>query len=325
VEHRRLGSTAASVGVLGLGTHTWSHGTDVAEATGLVRSLLDVGGDVVDVDVRRTEPEFLGRVLEDEALSRGVFLAIRATCCPSRRDLLADLDMALSQSRRDHADVFLAEGWDESLPWEETASALAVAVSTGRARYVGVSTRKPWQAAILGTALALHPQRSPLAAIQSRLSLLDRVHEADLRAVAGAVGAGVIAAAPLAGGVLTGKYRHSTPADSRGAGEREGAQLQHYRSAWSRPVVDGLVAAGDGLGLTPAAVAMSWVLGRPGIATAVLGARTVHQWRAALTHLDLRLPIEITAALDEVSDAATTAPSNPGERGRMVAPVSEGR
>ena len=145
-------------------------------------------------------------------------------------------------------------------------------------------------------------------------SLLDRPTPGAVTDAARALDAGVIAAWPLAGGVLTGKYRHATPPDSRGAGERYAARLHHYRSAWARPVVDGLCAAAEGLGTSPGALAIAWTRDRPGVSATLTGARTVHQWRASLASTDVHVPAEIRQALDEVADEAA-ALSHDGETG----------
>lgn len=277
------------------------------EARSLVVDLTECGGDLLDVDAMSPAIALLGRTLHDDGLRRGIFLSVRTSGTPTRRGLLASLDDCLESLGQEHADLWTISAWDPSLPWEELVSTLAVAVGTGRARYVGVAPSRPWHAAIVGAGLAMHPQRSPLAAITARTSLLDRDDDAEIPAIAASIEAGIVAVAPLAGGVLTGKYRHATPADSRGASERDGAELQSYRGAWARPVLDGLVAAAEGLGVSPAAAALAWARDRACVSCLVVGARTSHQWRGAVASLDLRLPSEICGALDEVSTRAAVA------------------
>jgi aryl-alcohol dehydrogenase-like predicted oxidoreductase len=82
--------------------------------------------------------------------------------------------------------------------------------------------------------------------------------------------------------------------------------MLHYRSTRTRPVVEGLCAAAEGLGTTPAVLALAWVRDRPGVAATLVGARTVHQWRAALGAEGFAVPAEIRRALDEVAAEATT-------------------
>lgn len=296
--------TGASVGTIGLGTATWGRGTDRSEAREQLAMLVDAGGNLVDLSPEAWQGGCAAEAFSDSALRREAFIAVRLPATGSQRDLLAGLDDALATLGIGHADLWTVEGWDAGLPWPELVSALAVAVASGRARYVGVCPPAPWHAALVGAGLAMHPDRPPLAAVTSAYSLLDRVAAEESADVSMAVGAGLIAAWPLAGGVLTGKYRHSTPPDSRGASERHAARVHRYRSARSRPVVDGLCAAAEGLGTTPGSLALAWVRGRPGVTATLVGARTVHQWRATLAGADVVMPAEIRQALDEVADEA---------------------
>lgn len=304
MERRRLGASGALVGTIGLGTSTWGRGTDRSEAREQLAELIEAGGNLLDLAPDSTQGPFAAEVLADSGLRRETFVCVRTPAEASPRGHLAALDDALARLGIAQADLWTVEGWDPAVPWPELVSALAVAVSTGRTRYVGLCPGAAWQAALVGAGLAMHPDRALLAAVTTPYSLLDRHAALQACEAAQAIGAGVLAAWPLAGGVLTGKYRHGTPPDSRGAGERHAERLLHYRSAWSRPVVDGLCAAAEGLNQPPAALAIAWVRDSPGIASALVGARTVHQWRAALAGAQVAIPSEIRQALDEVAAQA---------------------
>lgn len=304
MERRRLGSSGALLGTIGLGTSTWGRGTDRSEAREQLVMLVEADGNLLDIAPDPAYGALAAEVLADRGLRREAFVSVRTRVAGSQRDLLAGLDDALALLGVAHADMWTVEGWDRALPWTELVCALAVAMSTGRAHYVGLCPGASWQAALVGAGLAAHPDRAPLAAVTTAYSLLDRTAALPAAEVARSIGAGHVAAWPLAGGVLTGKYRHATPPDSRGAGERHAARLHHYRSEWARPVVDGLCTAAEGLGTTPAALALAWVRESPGIVSALVGARTVHQWRAALDSDRVAIPSEIRQALDEVADEA---------------------
>ncbi|MDQ1702495.1 MAG: hypothetical protein QOF57_1747, partial [Frankiaceae bacterium] len=146
------------------------------------------------------------------------------------------------------------------------------------------------------------PGRTPVVSALASYSLLDRAADDELLPAARACGVGVLAAAPLARGVLSGKYRGGVPADSRGASSGdERAGVRSYLDDWSRQVVEALCTAADGLGAAPIEVALSWVRDRPGVTAAVVGARTAGQLTAALASEDLELPAEILSALNDVS------------------------
>jgi len=318
VERRILGPTGVSVGIVGLGTATWGRGTDREEAADQVASLLDAGGNLIDIGVGGTPADFARHALADPGVRREALINVRLSADHAQQGLIAALDQAVDDMGIGHADIWTIEGWVPEVPWQEVVSALAVAINTGRARYAGMCPSSPWQAAMVGAALDTHPDRSPLAAITTAINLLDQVAARPMRDVAGALGAGLFAAWPLAGGVLTGKYRHATPPDSRGAGERHAARMHGYRSAASWPVIDGLCAAAEGLGTSPGAIALAWVRDQPGVTSSLVGARTPHQWRAALSSAEVVLPPEIRLALDEVADDATHL-SHDGSTGAVPA------
>lgn len=310
METRRLGSTGAIVGVVGLGTATWGRGTTREEARTQVEMLLDAAGNAIDIDPEATDPSFIRDCLSGGALRQRSFVVLRQRARPSRGDLLTALDAALDDLGTGHADLWVVDGWHDDLPWEELVSALAVAQSSGRAMYVGLAPREPWQAAVVAAALACHPDRSGLAGICVPYSLLDAHAARRYSEVSGALDLGILATWTLAGGVLTGKYRHATPPDSRGAAERHADRLHPYREPWARPVVEGLSAAAEGLGVPTGALAIAWVRQQPHVATTFVGARTVHQWRAALASTDVVIPSEIGRALDEVAAHATMGSDN---------------
>jgi len=108
--------------------------------------------------------------------------------------------------------------------------------------------------------------------------------------------------------VLTGKYRHGRPADSRAASPHFGPFVASYLDSRSSRVVEAVATAASGLGVSPLEVALAWVRDRPGVVAPVLGARTVGQLLGALQTEDIELPREIRAALDDVSATPTGYP-----------------
>ncbi len=308
METRRVGRSGLRVSRLGLGTLTWGRDTDEHEAAELLRDFARAGGTLVETAATPAgeSEELLGALLHEEVPRRDVVLALRVGARGtgrdrrpdgSRRTVLADLDLSLARLRTDHVDLLLLEGSGDA-PVEEQLSALEEAVRSGRARYVGVAEHGAWQ---LARAAALAPAGAPLVAAQAELSLVARWADGDLLDAAEASGVGVLARSPLGGGVLTGKYRHALPADSRAASPHLVHVVQPHLDPSARGVVEAVCTAADGLERAPLAVALAWAADRPGVAAAVTGARTAAQLRLALTAADLRLPGQITAALDEVS------------------------
>ena len=182
----------------------------------------------------------------------------------SRGHLLAALDASLERLGLDHVDLWQLHAWDEATPLEETLAACDLAVSSGRARYVGISNFTGWQTAQAATWQRAWPGRTPLVSTQVEYSLLQRGVEREVVPAAEALGLGVLAWSPLGRGLLTGKYRHSTPSESRGASPQWQGFIDGLRSAKSDRIVEAVITAAEGLGTTPLAVALAWVRDRPG-------------------------------------------------------------
>jgi len=130
---------------------------------------------------------------------------------------------------------------------------------------------------------------------------VQRGAEREVLPAAAALGLGVLAWSPLGRGVLTGKYRTGTPADSRAASPHLSGFVGAYLDRESRRVVDAVVTAADGLGCSPVEVALAWVRDTDGVASALVGARTAAQLRVSLESEGLELPPEIGLALAEIS------------------------
>jgi aryl-alcohol dehydrogenase-like predicted oxidoreductase len=184
---------------------------------------------------------------------------------------------------------------------EETLAAADAAVSSGKVRYVGISNYSGWQTARAATYQQGHETRVPLVTTQVEYSLLERGIEREIVPAAQTLGLGILPWSPLGRGVLTGKYRHSLPLDSRGANPDTAGFVQTYLDERGRRIVDAVATAAEGLGAAPGEVALAWLRDRPGVVAPILGARTVQQLVAALAAEELELPDEILAALDDVS------------------------
>ncbi|MCR6689875.1 aldo/keto reductase [Cellulomonas sp.] len=318
MEHRHVGRTGLRVSRLGLGTMTWSRDTDEHDAAEQLRELVEAGGSFVDTGASYADggaEELLGSLLGTRFDRADVVLCTKAgvrrtgdgaVVDASRGALLASLDDSLRRLATDHVDLFLVQSPDPRTPLEETASALRLAVSSGRARYVGVANHAGWQVARLAS--LLDEDGIGLAAVEAEYSLLQRGIEREVVPAARALGVGVLAWSPLGRGVLTGKYRRTIPADSRAASPHLAGFVRPYLDAAGAAVVDALVLAAAGLQRQPLEVALAWLARRTQVASAIVGARTATQLRGALGAVDLELPDEIAQALDDVSRPAIGYP-----------------
>jgi len=225
----------------------------------------------------------------------------------SRGGLLRQLDDSLRRLRVDHVDLWQVHIWSRSAPWQETLAALDHAVTTGRTRYVGISNWTGWQTGLAVGWQSAVPDRAPVISTQVEYSLLNRAVEDEVLPAARALGMGVLAWSPLGRGVLTGKYRAGIPADSRAATPHLGSNVDPYLDEGSHGIVEAVIRAADGLSLSPIHVALAWLLARPGVSSALIGARTTAQLAASLEAWAVDLPEEIVAALDDVSDETVAA------------------
>ncbi|WP_329130261.1 aldo/keto reductase [Streptomyces sp. NBC_01476] len=312
MEQRHLGRTGLRVSRLGLGTLTWGRSTGERDAADQLKAFWDAGGtliDTADVYADGGAEYLLGRLLEDLVPRTDLVIATKAGSVPdpdrrfdtSRGHLLSALDASLQRLGTDYVDLWQVHAYDPGTPLDETLQALEIAVSTGRARYVGVSNFCGWQLAKAAAWQLAAPGRTPLASTQMEYSLLQRGVEREVLPAALDLGVGLLPSSPLGRGVLTGKYRHGTPPDSRGGSDDMAAFVAPYLDETARLIVDALAIAADGLAVSPLHVALAWVRDRPGVAAPVLGARNAAQLTAALSVEALTLPEEICLALDDVS------------------------
>jgi aryl-alcohol dehydrogenase-like predicted oxidoreductase len=313
MQQRYLGRTGLKVSRLGLGTLTWGRDTDEHEARDQLIAFTEAGGTLIDTAAGYGEgasEELLGSLLGEVVARDEVVIATKAGISrargsrvtnASRGYLLSTLDASLKRLRVDHVDLWQVHTWVDDTPLEETLSALDFAVSSGRAAYVGVSNYSGWQSAQAATWQRAVPGRSPLASNQVEYSLVNRRVEGEVLPAAEALGLGVLPWSPLGRGVLTGKYRHGTPADSRAASPHFSSFVGGYLNERTRRIVEAVARAAEGLDWSPLEVALTWVRDRPGVTAPIVGARTAAQLRGSLTVEDCQLPAQIVAALDDVS------------------------
>lgn len=303
MELRSLGNSGLLVSQYSLGTMTWGRDTDIHEARDQFNLYFEAGGrfiDTADVYSEGVSEEIVGEFCREQP---DVLISSKAGSVrnnrrrdASRNHLLNALDASLRRLRRTHIDVWHVHAWDPYTPIEETLSAAEYAVDSGKVRYLGVSNYSGWQltSAALGS-------KYPIISAQMEYSLLQRGIEREVVPAAQDLGVGIMAWSPLGRGVLTGKYRHGTPADSRAATSHFSAFIAPYLNDRSRAIVDATCTAAEGLGLTPIDVALAWVSARPQVSSAVIGARTAAQLRVVLNSVTATLPLEIHEALESVS------------------------
>ena len=291
---------------------TWGKQTDEYDARDQLAAFLDAGGTLVDTADsygQGASEELLGTLIQEFDCRNEIVVATKAVQRPdterrldaSRRHLLDALEASLQRLDVDHIDLWQMHRWDSWTPLEETLSAIDQALTSGKVRYVGISNYSGWQ-----TAQACTIQRiggvAPLVTTQMEYSLLERGIEREIVPAAPSLGIGILPWSPLGRGVLTGKYRHSIPIDSRGGNPETSGFVNAYNNERSHRIVDAVCTAAEGLDAAPGEVALAWLRDRPGVVAPIVGARTTQQLISALASEELELPEEIVVALDDISE-----------------------
>lgn len=314
MELRRLGRHGLALSSLGLGTLTWGRDTDDLDARDMLRIYLDAGGRTLDVPSDFGSKTFagrvsaVGRVLNDEfapseltiTFHSGHFGLRENTMGPStsRRNLLASLDTGLAELGVPSIDLWVIHGPRERVSVQEIVETAKFAQGTGRVSYVAVAGMDMWD---LGSAVALGDQQSVISAIAAPFSLLAASPAQKIFSHTRESQLGFVALAPLAQGVLTGKYRRTTPPDSRAASAHLADLVHPYLGTKQARVVEAVVRTAEGLETSPSHVALAWVLGHRGVTNAVIGPRSPRQLEQLLEQPITRLQRELHEVLGEVA------------------------
>jgi len=306
-----VGESDLVVSRVGLGTMSWGTGTPVTEVVSMLKAFIDDGGTLIDTAAAYGFGEvesLIGRLLtrtisrNDLVISTKSGFVLRGgerIIDNSRTTLLTDLEGSLARLGTDWVDLWQIHAWGDA-PLEETLSAADEAVARGMARHVGVSNFVGWQVAEAETwQRAL--RRTPIVSAQAEYSLLARRAELELLPCVNSLSLGFFPWSGLGRGVLTGKYVNAVPSGSRGDDPGMSWFVEQYFDEGSRHIVQAVVTAAQGLGLTPAQVALIWVRDAPGVTAPLVGPRSLTQLNELLGVDDTCLPEPITSALDDVS------------------------
>jgi aryl-alcohol dehydrogenase-like predicted oxidoreductase len=291
--------------------HGW--GTSPAQAADILAAYLDRGGNSIDTaniytgghsekiigDYFRAHPDRRDRVVLGTKFFGNLYTGDPNGGGAGRKGIVQQLENSLRRLQTDYVDLYWLHNYDPVTPIEETLRALDDLVTAGKVRYVGLSDLPAWKVAESAT-IAQFRGWAPVTALQLEYSLLERTSEGELIPAAQALGLGVLPWSPLKNGFLSGKYASGrpAPADSARAGMPGlfGTPSEHYYQ-----VIDVAREIAAELEVGPAAVALAWVQGRPGISSTIIGARRVDQLEANLAALDVTLTQDQQRRLDEVS------------------------
>ena len=320
----RLGRTGLTVSRLALGTMTFGLQTDEAVSHRILDKATEHGINFLDTadvyplggsveTIGRTE-EIVGRWLRAQGPSRRARFIVATKAVgkvgpdswdqgASRKHLLDAIDASLRRLQTDHVDLYQLHHDDPQTPLDESLEALDVIVKSGRARYIGVSN-------FLAYRLARAVGRSELrnltrfVSVQPRYSLLFREIERELLPLAGEEGLGVIAYNPLAGGLLSGKYKSGSrpPENTRFTLGTAGAMYrERYWNERSFATITRLQELADEAGVPLATLAVAWVMANELVTAPLLGASRPEQLDATLAAAEYKLDAGLKQQLDELT------------------------
>ncbi|MXW35346.1 MAG: aldo/keto reductase [Acidobacteria bacterium] len=316
-----LGRTGLRVSRLCLGTMTfgstaWRPWILPEEASRpFIRRALDAGinfFDTADMYSRGVSEEIVGRALNDFTTRDQVVIATKAFFPMgdgpndrglSRKHLFDAIDASLRRLGTDYVDLYQIHRFDPHTPIEETLEALNDIVRAGKARYIGASSMYAWQ---FGQMLQVSERHgwARFVSMQNHYNLVYREEEREMLPLCRAEGIGIIPWSPLARGFLAGnRERSGGPEESKGGGTLrartdEYAQSLYYADSDFR-VVDRVVELARRRGITPAQIALAWILRQPGVTAPIIGVTKIEQLVDAVAALDVALDDEECRRLEE--------------------------
>ncbi len=311
MHYRNLGRSGLKVAPLAIGTMNFGNPTDRDESRRILLAALDAGINLIDTanSYNNGESErIVGEILADSGRRHEAIVATKVHFPTgpgpndrgnSRRHILQACDDSLRRLKTDHIDLYQIHRPDPDTPVEETLDALNDLVRAGKVRYIGCSTHPAWR---VTEAVLISRQRGWARYIseQPPYNLLDRRIENELVPMAQALGLGIIPWAPLAQGVLVGRYRDAQRPDPDSRAALRGGIYAERVTQRGIEVGQQFAGLAREAGLTGAQLALLWVKDQPGITAPIFGARTLDQLTQVLPILEMTLSDELRAACDEL-------------------------
>ena len=317
MEYRQLGRSGLKVSLHTLGTMNFSGegffnmagSLNLKDASRLVDIAVDHGVNLFDTSNAYTtgkSEEAVGEILKSRSDQLMVGTKVRFGMGKgpneqglSRFHIIQQCEASLKRLQRDHIDVYYMHQWDGQTPIDETMEALNSLVKQGKVRYIGCSNWSGWH--IMKSMMSADRHNFQKFVVQQiHYTIEAREAEYELMPIALDQGVGIQVWSPIAGGLLSGKFRRGVTPD-----------VSRHISGWSEPpirdedrlyrIIDALVEVGEGRGVSAAQIALAWLAGRPGVASLIVGARNEAQLKDNLASASLVLSEDERQKLDDVS------------------------
>jgi aryl-alcohol dehydrogenase-like predicted oxidoreductase len=304
-----MGRTGLKISEITLGTMIFGQQVDEAESLKIMDLAFEKGinsFDTADGYAGGRSEEIVGKALKNKRHSVVLASKVASKQGPglndsglSREHILQAVENSLRRLGTDYLDIYYAHHPDPATPIDETLRAFDSLVQQGKVRYAACSNYRAGQ---LVRALAVSEQRNlaRFDCIQTVYNLITRDIEAELLPTCADEGVGVVVYNPLAAGLLTGKHKATEPPPPDTRFGQNPMYLERYWSPVNFTVVEHLKQIALANNRKPAQFALAWVLGNPGIASAIVGASSAAQLAENLGALDVKLSPEETKACDDV-------------------------
>ncbi len=322
MNYKTLGRSGLRVSPVCLGGMTlgddWGWGADEAESEKIIKRFMELGGNFIDtanVYTNNHSEKIIGNVTGRHSSTRaGMVLATKfgMNVFPGNpkdggtgtKAIMENVHHSLRRLQTDYVDLLWIHAWDWNTPLEETLRTMNDLVSAGKVRYIGVSGAPAWKIA-QSQMFANFKGWAPFVGLQIEYSLLERTVEAELVPMAMEMGLGITTWSPLRGGILSGKYNRSNNGIVSGSRKQvTGAEapLTEHELA----IIDKLEEIAEAHRTTVAAVALAWVLSRPGVCSTIIGVRNIKQLEANAAAISIVLTEDEITALNNLSTPPVT-------------------
>ncbi len=321
MEYRNLGRSGLRVSSVGLGCNNFGSRIDLEATRGVVDKAIDLGitlfdtADIYGGDMqggRGRSETFLGEILGERrhrvvlATKFGLQMEEGARPGGSRRAVIAACEASLRRLRTDWIDLYQLHAPDPQTPIEETLRALEDLMRAGKIRYAGSCNLAAWQV-VEAHWTARAQMFQGFVSTQDELSLIVRDAERELLPAAEACGIGVLPYFPLAGGLLTGKYRRGQPMPPGARLTTIAPLARRYLTARNWDIAEALIGFAEARGHTILDLAFSWLLSRKGVASVIAGAIAADQLSQNVLAGDWRLSADELADIDRITLGETPA------------------
>lgn len=314
---RNLGKSGLRVSPLCLGTMNFGNeqfGCDEGTSIGIIHAYLDAGHNFIDTAnvYSGTQSEVIvGKAVKGRRDSVVIATKAASPLGPgpfesgtSRKHLLVAVEDSLRRLDTDYIDLYQMHRYDEQTPMEETLGTLNDLVRSGKVRYIGVSN---WAASHIAEAATVIAMKGwePLVSLQPQYSIITRDIEIEIVPVCQQFGLGLIPWSPLAGGMLTGKYKRGEepPEDTRFAASGPFQEVWRRRALRERnyDIMDVVLEEAKKLDISPVVLSLAWNVDRPGVVSPIIGPKSVKQLEDNMAALDVTLPTETVERIDDAS------------------------